>query len=112
MPLSQRDPAQAMTTNTANVVDHGGGSFKFIVGGTHAEMRSKKNMTIVRKKAMQDYLERSKEERKKPRPSPDWAQHNSDLSNYAVSNLGRQSLHSEIPEPDQDMSGPHGRRVP
>jgi hypothetical protein len=46
------------------------GGFQFIVGGSLRELKSKKNMTVVRKKAMRMYLDKDKDHKKPKAAGP------------------------------------------
>ncbi|KAF2632067.1 hypothetical protein BU25DRAFT_406579 [Macroventuria anomochaeta] len=65
--VSPRTTATPTTTTTVTSNNNRDGGFAFIVGNTPAEMKSKKHMTTVRKRAMRAYLEANKEGAREPK---------------------------------------------
>ncbi|CAO2650541.1 Nn.00g018330.m01.CDS01 [Neocucurbitaria sp. VM-36] len=74
----------------------GDGGLRFITGNTPAELRSKKNMTIIRKKAMDHFLKDDKKGNGKSSISADRSRLNSENSDMSRSSIGSQEAVNEI----------------
>ncbi|KAF1930752.1 uncharacterized protein M421DRAFT_57890, partial [Didymella exigua CBS 183.55] len=75
-PPAPRQPRLSISPHTtaANNASADGG-FQFIVGSSLKELKSKKNMTVVRKKAMRHYLANDKEDSRKKSSVSEQARH-------------------------------------
>ncbi|KAJ4320178.1 hypothetical protein N0V94_003539 [Neodidymelliopsis sp. IMI 364377] len=97
-------PHQEINAAAAAITNNGSGELSFIVGNSPAELRSKKNMTIVRKQAMQSFLKTDKKVAKKPRGSS----LRSEESFMSQSSIGSQDEFS-VDAPEREEEG-NGRR--
>ncbi|KAF2833046.1 hypothetical protein CC86DRAFT_338152 [Ophiobolus disseminans] len=82
-PLRKKSKSPPTTANEEPASD---GGLIFITGGTPADFKSKKNMTTVRKKAMDSFLKGDKTMSKKPR-SPADGSIQSSVSNKSKANI-------------------------
>ncbi|KAF1841006.1 uncharacterized protein K460DRAFT_295719 [Cucurbitaria berberidis CBS 394.84] len=83
-----RSPSTAMEPPTV-------GDLCFITGSTPAELRSKKNMAIIRRKAMDSYLKDEKKKDDKSTASADRSRVNSEASDVSRASLGSQETVNE-----------------